>query len=96
MCTETPTFGHSLQQDLVKPVEVVRRVGEYTYRIKVGPGKFRGRELDICEKHVSLEDTAHEADLDNNYAELGNYTVEKLLAQRPNASKPGGVEFKVR
>ena len=40
--------------------------------------------------------TAHEADSDDDYAEQDNYTVEKILAQRPNASAPGGQEFKVR
>ena len=31
-----------------------------------------------------------------HYAEQDNYTVEKILAQRPKASAPGGLEFKVR
>ena len=39
---------------------------------------------------------AHEADSDDDYAEQDDYTVEKILAQRPNASAPGGLEFKVR
>ena len=84
--------------------EVVRKIGEDTYRIKVGPRKFRerhesqlrAREPDVRGKHVSLNYTAHEADSDDDYAEQDNYTVEKILAQRPIASAPGGVEFKVR
>ena len=32
----------------------------------------------------------------NDYAEQDNYTIEKILAKRPSASAPGGVEFKVR
>ena len=47
-------------------------------------------------KHVSLDYTAHEADSDDNYAEQDDNTVEKILAQRPNASVAGGVEFRVR
>ena len=31
-----------------------------------------------------------------DYAEQDDYTVEKILAQRPKASAPGGLEFKVR
>ena len=45
---------------------------------------------------MSLDYAAHEADSDNDYAEQDDYTVEKILAQRPNASTPGGLEFKVR
>ena len=45
---------------------------------------------------MSLDFTAHEAVLDDDYAEQDNYTVEKILAQRPSASAPGGLEFKVR
>ena len=52
------------------PGEVVRRIGEDTYRIKLGHGQFRDphesqlrvREPDICDHHVSLDYTAHEAD----------------------------------
>ena len=70
------------------PGEVVRRTGEDTYRIKVGPGQFRegnesqlrAPEPDIREKHVSLTYTAVEADSDNNYAEQDDYTVDKILA----------------
>ena len=47
-------------------------------------------------QHVSLSYAAHEADSDNEYAEQDDYTVKKILAQRPNASAPGGMEFKVR
>ena len=86
------------------PGEVVRRIGEDTYRIKVGHGQFREchksqprvQEIDLRGQHVSLDYTAHEADSDDDYAEQDNYTVEKILAQRPNASTPGGLEFKVR
>ena len=81
------------------PGEVVRRIGEDTYRVKVGPGKFRerhesqlrAREPNIRGKRVSLDYTAHEADSDGDYAEEYDYTVEKILAQCPNASAPGGV-----
>ena len=86
------------------PGDVVRRIGEDTYRIKVGHGQFRERhesQLRVREpglrgKHVSLNYAAHEADWDDDYAEQDNYTVEKILAQRPNAWAPGGLEFKVR
>ena len=44
----------------------------------------------------SLDYTAHEADLDDTYVEQDDYTVEKILAQRPNASVAGGVKFRVR
>ena len=47
-------------------------------------------------QHVSLDYAAHEADSDDDYAEQDDYTVEKILAQRPNASAEGGLEFKVR
>ena len=86
------------------PGEVVRRIGEDTYRIKVGHGQFRERhesqlrvrEPDLRGQHVSLSCAAHEADSDDDYAEQDDYTVEKILAQRPKASAPGGLEFKVR
>ena len=42
-------------------------------------------EPDIGEKHVSLTYTAVEADSDNNYAEQDDYTMDKILAQRPGA-----------
>ena len=54
------------------------------------------REPDLRGPHVSLNYAAHEADSDDDYAEQDDYTVEKILAQRPNASAPGGLEFKVR
>ena len=54
------------------------------------------REPDLCGQHVSLNYAAHEADSDDDYAEQDDYTVEKILAQRPNASAPGSLEFKVR
>ena len=83
--------------------EVVRRIGEDTYGIKVGLGEFMERrqsplracEPDVLGKHVSLDYTAHEADSDDDYAEQDDYTVEKIQAQRQSASAPGGVEFKV-
>ena len=86
------------------PGKVVRNIGEDTYRIKVGHGQFRERhesqlrvrEPDLRGQHVSLSYAAHEADSDDDYAERDDYTVEKILAQRPKASAPGGLEFKVR
>ena len=54
------------------------------------------REPDLRGKHVSLNYAAHEADSDDDYAKQDDYTVEKILAQRPNASAPRGLEFKVR
>ena len=86
------------------PGELVRRIGEDTYRIKVGHGQFRERheiqlrvrEPDLRGQHVSLDYAAHEADSDDSYAEQDDYTVEKILAQRSNASAPEGLEFKVR
>ena len=86
------------------PREVVRRIGEDTYRIKVGHRQFRERhesqlrvrEPDLRGRHVSLDYAAHEADSGDDYAEQDHYTVEKILAQRPKASAPRGLEFKVR
>ena len=86
------------------PGEVVRKIGEDTYRIKVGHRQFRERhesqlcvrEPDLRGQHVSLDYAAHEADSDDDYTEQDDYTVEKILAQRPNASAPGGLEFNVR
>ena len=85
------------------PGEEVRRIGEDTYRIKVGHRQFRERhksqlrvrEPDLCGQRVSPDYTAHEADSDDDYAEQNDYTVEKILAQRLNASAPEGLEFKV-
>ena len=85
------------------PREVVRRIGEDTYRITVGHAQFQRHhesqlrvwEPDLRGQHVSLDYAAHEADSDNDYAEQDDYTVEKILAQHPNASAPGGLEFKV-
>ena len=85
------------------PAEVVCKIGEDTYRIKVGLRQFRernesqlrAREPDVRGKHVSLDCPAHEPGSDDYYAELDDYTVENILAQRPSASTPGGVEFKV-
>ena len=78
------------------PGEVVRRIGEDTYRIKVGHGQFRERhesqlrvrEPDLRGRLVSLDYAKHEADSDDDYAEQDDYTVEKILAQRPKASAP--------
>ena len=86
------------------PREVVRRIAEDTYRIKVGHRQFRERhesqlrvrEPDLRGQHVFPDSAAHEADSDDDYAEQDDYTVEKILAQRPNASAPGGLEFKGR
>ena len=86
------------------PEDVVRRIGEDPYCINVGRGQFqerhesqlRVREPDLRGQHVSLDYAAHETDSDDNYAEQDNYTVQKILAQRPNTSAPGGLEFKVR
>ena len=86
------------------PGQVVRRIGEDTYRIKVGHRQFRARqesqirvrEPDLRGQHVSLDYAAHEADSDDDYAEQDGYTVKKILAQRPNASAPGGLESEVR
>ena len=55
-----------------------------------------GNQSHLRGQHVSLDYTAHEADSDDDYAEQDDYTIEKILAQRPNASAPGGLEFKVR
>ena len=79
------------------PGNMVRRIDEDTYRIKVGLGQFRephesqlrARDADVPGKHVSLLYTAGEADSDDDYAEQDDYTVEKILAQRPSASAPG-------
>ena len=86
------------------PGEVVRRIREDTYHSKVGHRQFRERhesrlrvqEPDLRGQHVSLDYAAHEADSDDDYAQQDDYTVEKILAQRPSASAPGGLEFKVR
>ena len=56
------------------PEEVVRKIGEDTYRIKVGPRQFRERqelrvrEPDVCRKYVSLDYTAHDANSAKDYA----------------------------
>ena len=52
--------------------------------------------LNVRGKHVSTDYTAHEADSDDDYAEQDDYTAVKILAPRPSALAPGGVEFKVR
>ena len=74
------------------PGEVVGRIGEDTYRIKVGHGEFperqesqlRVRERDLRGQHVSLDYAAQEADTDDDYAEQDDHTVEKILAMRLN------------
>ena len=83
---------------------MVRRIGEDTYRIKVGPEQVRERpesqlcprEPDVRGKHVSLYCAAHEADSEDEYAEQDDHTIEKISSQRPSASATRGVEFKVR
>ena len=83
------------------PGEVVRRIGEDTYRIKMGQGEFRERhesqlrvrEPDIRGHHVSLDYTAHEARSEDHYGEQEDHMVEKILARPPRASAPGGVEL---
>ena len=85
------------------PGEVVRRIGQDTYRIKVGHMQFREhhesqlcvREPDIRGQRVSLDYTAHETDWDDDYVEQDGCTVVKILTQRPKASAPEGMEFKV-
>ena len=60
------------------PGEVVRRIGEDTYRVNVVLGQLeeqheshlRVREHNICWKHVSLDYTAREAVSDDDHAEL--------------------------
>ena len=86
------------------PGELVRRIGEDTYRIKLRNGQFRERhETQLCVRqpdlrgqHVFLDYAAHEADSDDDYAEQDDYTVQNILAQHPNASAPRGLECKVR
>ena len=101
MGDQTSPYGHPPHQNLVH----TRRSGlQDTYCIKVGHGQFwechesqlRVREPDLGGQHVSLDYAAHEADSDDHYAEQDDSTVEMILAQRLNASAPGGVEFKVR
>ena len=97
-------MGTHRTQTWFTPGVVVHRIGEDTYRIKVGHRQFRERnesqlcvrEPDLRGQHVSLDYVAHEADSDDNYAEQDDYTVEKVLPQRPKASAPRGLEFKVR
>ena len=104
MGTETPTYRRLPHQNLVHTPRSGGRIGEDTYRIKVGQGRFRQRhesqlcrpEPDVRGKHVSLDYAACEPDSDDDYLEQDNYTVEKILALRPSGSAPGGVEFRVR
>ena len=79
------------------PGEVVRRICQNTYeQVKEQhESQLRAREPDGRGNHVSLDYTAHEADLDDDYAERDDYTVEEILAKRLSASAPGGVDFKV-
>ena len=66
------------------PGEVVRRIDEDTYRVRVGHGQIRERhesqlpvrEPDLRGQHVSLDYTEHEADSDHDHAEQDDYTVE--------------------
>ena len=84
--------------------DMVRRIGEDTYRIKVGRGPFRNQhesQLCACEpnvlgKQLSMDYAAHEANSDDDYAEQDDYTVEKILAHCPSALAPRGMEFNVR
>ena len=70
------------------PGAVVRRIGEDTYCIKVGPVQFRERhesilrtlEPDVLGKHVFLDYIAHEAHWDNDYTEQEDYTVKRIRA----------------
>ena len=86
------------------PREVVRRIGEDTYRIKVGPRQFRKRhesqlralEPDCVGLCREPDYAVHEANSDEDYAEQDDSTVENILAQGSSASTPEGVEFKVR
>ena len=64
--------------------------------LKTVASQLRAPEPNTRGKHVSLDYTGHEADSDDDYAEQDDYTVEKILAQRPNASVARGVEFRVR
>ena len=57
--------------------------------------QLRARDPDLRGKCVSLDYAAHDADSDDDYADQDDYTVEKILAQQPSASAPGGVDFKV-
>ena len=67
---------------------MVRRIGQDTYRVKVGAGHFRerhesqlrARDPDIRGKHVSLDYRARQVDLDDGYAKQEDYIVEKILA----------------
>ena len=45
---------------------------------------------------MTLDYAAHEAASDEDYAEQDDYTIDKILAQRPSASAAGAVVFKVR
>ena len=84
--------------------EVVRMIREDSYRVKVSAGQFkerhenqlRGSEPDIRGKHVSLDCTTHDADLNDDHAEQDGYTVNKILDQHRNASLARGLGFQVR
>ena len=99
-----PPMGTHHTKTWFTPGGLVHRIDEDPYCIRVGPGQFRerhkrqlrARDPDVRGEHMSLDYTAHEANLDDDYAEHDDKTVEKILAQRPSASAPGGVEFKVR
>ena len=97
-------MGTQHSKTLFTPGEVISRIGEDAYRIKMGSGQFRERHEsqfsvrgpEVCGNHVSLDYTAHEADSDDNYAEQDDSTVEQIVAQRPSCSARGAVEFQVR
>ena len=97
-------MGTQHTKTLFTPRVVVGKIGDDTYRIKVGHGQFRERhesqlrvrEADLRCQPVSLDYTAHEANSDDDYAEQDDYTVEGILAQRRNASAPRGLDFRVR
>ena len=77
--------------------ELVCRIGEDTYRIKVGPGQFRGRHKsqirasgpDLAGKHGSPDYTNLGGDSDADYAAQEDYTIEKILVQHASTSAPG-------
>ena len=65
------------------PGEVVRRISEDTYCIKVGHQQFwerpecqlHVRRPDLRGEHVFLDYAAHAADSDDDYAEQDDHTV---------------------
>ena len=75
-------MGNHRTKTWFTPGEVVRRIGDDTYRIKVGDRHFwerheshlRVREPNLRGQHVSLDYAAHEADSDDDYA--GQTTIQ--------------------